>query len=53
MILQYQHLSEQASVFRSLSGLSVPEFDTLYTDMQGYYVQAEWEGSVAKSCTVG
>jgi len=43
MIVQYQHLSEQASVFRSLSGLSVPEFDTLYTDMQGYYVQAEWE----------
>ena len=30
-------------MFRSLSGLSVPEFDTLYTDMQGYYVQAEWE----------
>jgi hypothetical protein len=26
-----------------MTGLSVAEFDTLYTEMQGYYMQAEWE----------
>ncbi len=26
-----------------MTSLSVAEFDSLYTDMQGHYVQAEWE----------
>ena len=26
-----------------MTGLRVSEFDTLYNDMQGYYVEAEWQ----------
>lgn len=43
MILQYNHLSSFPKVFQSLTGLRVSEFDGLYTDMQGYYVEAEWQ----------
>jgi len=43
MILQYNHLSGFASVFQSMTGLRVSEFDALYKDMQGYYVEAEWQ----------
>jgi len=42
MILQYNHLSDFPSVFQSLTGLRVSEFDELYKDLQGYYVEAEW-----------
>jgi len=42
MILQYQHLSQHTGVFQSMTGLRVSEFNALYLDMQGYYVEAEW-----------
>ena len=43
MILQYQHLHPHQRVFKSLTGETVEEFDQLYADMEGYYVQAETE----------
>jgi len=43
MILRYPPLHEKADIFRALTGLSVTEFDRLYNDMDGYYVQAETE----------
>ncbi len=43
MILQYNHLSGFRSVFQSMTGLPLSEFDGLYKDMQGYYVEAEWQ----------
>lgn len=43
MILRYTPLSAHPHIFQSMSGLTVSEFDDLYRDMEGYYVQAETE----------
>ena len=43
MILRYNPLHEKADIFRAMTGLSVTEFDRLYMDMEGYWVQAETE----------
>lgn len=41
MILQYISLHTHPSVFKSMTGLTVGEFDALYRDMEGYYIEAE------------
>jgi hypothetical protein len=41
MILQYNHLQAHPNIFKSMTGLTVREFDALYEDMEGYYIAAE------------
>jgi transposase len=41
MIMRYQHLSQHPSVFLSVTGLRVKEFDQLVDDVLPEYVQAE------------
>ena len=41
MILRYEQLREHAQVFRSMTGLYVPEFDQLITDLLPNYLEAE------------
>jgi hypothetical protein len=41
MILQYAHLTRVPSVFRAMTGLTVPQFDALYIDLLPQYTAAE------------
>lgn len=43
MICQYEYLREQRKVFASMTGLSVPEFDELYVEVEPKFVEAEQE----------
>ena len=40
-LLNYKWLSKKPSLFRSLTGLNVPEFDTLYTQANAKYKDYE------------
>jgi hypothetical protein len=41
--MQYEHLQQYPSVFKSVTGLTIPEFDELWTAMIPRYVEAEWK----------
>jgi len=41
MILQYAKLNRVPGVFHAMTGLTVPQFDLLYTDLRPHYTAAE------------
>lgn len=41
MICQYNELHKHPQIFKSLTGLTVGEFDDLFRDLEGYYIEAE------------
>ena len=41
MILRYSELHQHLTIFQSMTGLRVNEFDGLFVAMEGYYVEAE------------
>lgn len=41
MILQYVHLTRNPRIFRTMTGLTVPQFDVLYADLRAPYIAAE------------
>ena len=40
--MQYEHLKQFPSVFKSVTGLRVAEFDELWREMTPRLVEAEW-----------
>src|SRR5664279_3497554 len=42
MIMRYEHLKRYPSVFKSVTGLTIAEFDGLWTEVVPRLVEAEW-----------